>query len=73
MIGYLTSRAKPEKGGVFIWQEDWDAIVRKLEQLDRENSSLRRMLHDIEDCWDEENRYDYCPYCGADMRGDGDE
>lgn len=46
MIGYLTSRAKPEKGGVFIWQEDWDAIVRKLEQLDRENSSLRRMLHD---------------------------
>lgn len=27
----------------------------------------------IEECWDEENRYDYCPYCGADMRGDGDE
>lgn len=24
----------------------------------------------IEDCWDEENRYDYCPYCGADMRGE---
>lgn len=21
----------------------------------------------IEECWDEENRYDYCPHCGARM------
>ena len=24
----------------------------------------------ISDCWDDEIRYDYCPYCGADMRGE---
>lgn len=46
MIGYLVSKAHPKKGGVFIWNEDWDAIIRKLEQLDRENNSLRKMLHD---------------------------
>ena len=46
MIGYLVAKAKQQRGGVFLWQEDWDAIVRKLEQLDKENNSLRRMLHD---------------------------
>ena len=29
MIGYLTSKAKPQRGGVFLWTEDWDAIVRQ--------------------------------------------
>jgi len=24
----------------------------------------------ISDCWNDEIRYDYCPYCGADMRGE---
>lgn len=24
----------------------------------------------ISGCWDDEIRYDYCPYCGADMRGE---
>ena len=47
MIGYLISRAKPQRGGVFLWTEDWDAIVRKLEQLDKENESLRKALHDV--------------------------
>ena len=23
----------------------------------------------ISDCWDDEIRYDYCPYCGAEMSG----
>ena len=23
----------------------------------------------ISNCWDDDIRYDYCPYCGADMRG----
>lgn len=44
MIGYLISRAKPQRGGVFLWTEDWNAIVRK---LDRENESLRKALHDV--------------------------
>lgn len=46
MIEYLTEKAIPQKGGVFLWQDDWDAIVRKLKNLERENKSLRRMLHD---------------------------
>lgn len=24
----------------------------------------------ISECWDDDIRYDYCPYCGADMRGE---
>ena len=47
MIGYLKAKAKPQRGGVFLWSEDWDAIVRKLEQLDRENESLRKTLYDV--------------------------
>ena len=22
----------------------------------------------VQDIWDDENRYDYCPYCGAEMK-----
>ena len=46
MIEYLTIKAKPQKGGVFLWQDDWDAIVRKLQQMDSEINSFRKMLHD---------------------------
>ena len=48
MIEYLTEKAIPQKGGVFLWQDDWAAIVRKLKNLERENNSLRRMLHDTD-------------------------
>ena len=48
MIGYLTSKAKPQRGGVFLWTEDWDAIVKKLERLDKEINALRKMLHDTD-------------------------
>lgn len=27
----------------------------------------------ISDCWNDEIRYDYCPYCGSDMRGGNDD
>jgi hypothetical protein len=46
VIDYLIAKATPQKGGVFLWQTDWDAIVRKLQSLEKENNSLRRMLHD---------------------------
>ncbi len=46
MIEHLLIKAKPQKGGVFLWQNDWEAIVRKLRSLENENNSLRRMLHD---------------------------
>ena len=46
MINHLIDKAKPQRGGVFLWQDDWEAIVRKLKNLERENNSLRRMLHD---------------------------
>lgn len=45
MIGYLISKAKQQKGGVFLWQDDWDAVIRKLTSLEQENNSLRKMLH----------------------------
>lgn len=48
MIDYLIAKATPQKGGVFLWQDDWNAIVRKLKNLERESNSLRRMLHDTD-------------------------
>lgn len=45
MIEYLTVKAKQQKGGVFLWQDDWDAVIRKLTSLEQENNSLRKMLH----------------------------
>lgn len=48
MIDYLVAKAKPQKGGVFLWQDDWEAVIRKLKSLERENESLRRMLHDTD-------------------------
>jgi hypothetical protein len=44
VIDYLIAKATPQKGGVFLWQTDWDAIVRKLQSLEKENNSLRKML-----------------------------
>lgn len=46
MVDHLIAKAKQQKGGVFLWQEDWDAIVRKLRQMDSEINSFRKMLHD---------------------------
>lgn len=48
MIEYLISKAKQQKGGVFLWQDDWDAVIRKLTSLEQENNSLRKMLHDTD-------------------------
>ena len=48
MIGYLISKAKQQRGGVFLWQDDWDAIVRKLESLEKEADAFRKMLHDTD-------------------------
>lgn len=48
MTEHLTAKAIPRKGGVFIWAKDWEAIKKRLEHLDKENRSMRRMLHDTD-------------------------
>lgn len=48
MIEQLTSKAKLQRGGVFLWQDDWEAIVRKLEALEKEADAFRKMLHDTD-------------------------
>ena len=48
MTDHLTSKAKPQRGGVFLWQDDWDAIVHKLESLEKEADAFRKMLHDTD-------------------------
>jgi len=56
MINHLIAKANPQKGGVFLWQVDWDAVCRKLQRLENENNSLRRMLNDHDTIRDAETR-----------------
>ncbi len=44
MIAHLIAKAKPQKGGVFLWEDDWQAVIRKLERLEKEVESLKAAM-----------------------------
>lgn len=50
----VKAKLQPQKGGVFLWEDDWQEVVSiigylmsHVNRVERENESLRKALQDV--------------------------